>query len=150
MITESWSVFIVTLQKTFTEVGSLAVSMVPTKNQLVQWLILHQREWMFFGCVIHRIILAFFAILFTIYIVIPTKSNLTVSIRLICVVLLLAAIAFSDYMLAIRVFISCAIFGVLLHLLKSTLIDMSDYSYTLMHRWYSIKRIIARKNEKME
>ena len=98
--------------------------MVPTKDQIVQWILLHRLELILFSVVIYRIILTFFAILFTIYVFVPTKSNWTVPIRLICVMLLLAAIAFLDYMLAIRVFITCAIVGVLLLLIKSTLIDM--------------------------
>ncbi|KAK8801276.1 hypothetical protein WA171_004422 [Blastocystis sp. BT1] len=130
IVVEYWNILIITLQKTSTQVSSFVASMVPTKDQIVQWILLHRME----------IILTFFAILFTIYVFVPTKSNWTVPIRLICVMLLLAAIAFLDYMLAIRVFITCAIVGVLLLLIKSTLIDM----------WYSIKRIIARKNEKME
>ena len=71
--------------------------MVPTKDQIVQWILLHRMELILFSVVIYRIILTFFAILFTIYVFVPTKSNWTVPIRLICVMLLLAAIAFLDY-----------------------------------------------------
>ena len=125
IVVEYWNILMITLQKTSTQVGSFVASMVPTKDQIVQWVLLHRMELILFSVVIYRIILTFFAILFTIYVFVPTKSNWTVPIRLICVVLLLAAIAFLDYMLAIRVFITCAIVGVLLLLIKSTLIDMS-------------------------
>ena len=125
IVAEYWNILIMMLQKTSTQIGSFVASMVPVKDQIVQWVLLHRMELILYPFVIYRIILAFFTILFTIYIFVPTKSNWTVPIRLICVVLLLAAIAFLDYMLAIRVFITCAIVGVLLLLMKSTLIDMS-------------------------
>ena len=68
--------------------------------------------------------MAILAAAVSVYIVVPSKINVTVYIRLGCVICMMAAIAFVDYHYAIWAFFTCGIMGILLLVMKDTLKEM--------------------------
>ena len=92
-----------------------------------------------------RIGLAIFAVLVSIYVVVPSKINVTVYIRLGCVICMVAAMAFVDYHYAIWAFFACGITGILLLVMKDTLKEMLVCIAFLITRYAAAKRLLQRK-----
>lgn len=72
------------------------------------------------GFVRSRIALTCALIINVVYIFYPSKMNFTVEIRLACVVAIIAALAYVNVLMALRLVLFSVILGVLLVMLKDT------------------------------
>lgn len=88
------------------------------------------------------------AVAVSVYVIVPSKINVTVYIRLGCVICMMVAIAIVDYHYAIWAFFTCGIMGILLLVMKDTLKEMWVWVVLLTARYAAAKRLVQRRKMK--